>query len=74
MYMEKLSKYVNELIIIIFKANIITKLQLPKWWTVESFRFFGDLEWTVGLRMHHLFGQDGGQEDFATLHMHKIKI
>ena len=71
MYMEKLSKYVNELIIIIFKANIITKLQLPKWWTVESFRFFGDLEWTVGLRMHHLFGQDGGQEDFATLH--KIK-
>ena len=69
--MEKLSKYVNEMIIIIFKANIITKLQLPKWWTVESFRFFGDLEWTVGLRMHHLFGQDGGQEDFATLH--KIK-
>ena len=70
MYMERLSKYVNEMIIIIFKANMITKLQLPKWWTVESFRFFGDLEWTVG---HHLFGQDGGQEDFATLHMHKIK-
>ena len=71
MYMERLSKYVNEMIIIFFKADIITKLQLPKWWTVESFRFLGDLEWTVGLRIHHLFGQDGGQEDFATLH--KIK-
>ena len=55
----------------IFMANIITKLQLPKWMTVESLRFLGDLEWTVGLRMYHLFGQDGGQESFAILH--KIK-
>ena len=62
MYMEKLSKYVNEMIIIISSSRqtLSQNCDCQNGGLLKVLDFWDDLEWTVGLRMYHLFGQDGG--------------